>query len=460
MMNRLTYWILLVVIALAPLPLGANRPWSWSLLSLIVGLLLILWALSAFRDPGRVRAAWHHHWLATCLFLLVMVWAGVQAAGWTPVGWHHPLWREAGAALGAELRGAISLEPDAGRETIMRLLAYGGVFWLALHHCRGSRRARALFQAITFSGFVYALYGLIVAMSGNESILWFERWAYSHSLTSTFVNRNSFATYAGLTLISSFAILFAGERQDIAANPFSRRGLMAMMDKFSHGGWVYGLIIAVSGAALVLSHSRAGIAAAALGLVVFFAALAAGRRLVGKTLGLYGGIVAILAVVIILVAGQAAEGVDRSVEREERGVLFGYSVEAISDFPLEGSGFGAWSEIFRLYRDETLVRGYQRAHNTYLEWASELGLPATVLMVATLLGLGVICFRGVRRRRHNQAYPAAGAAAGILVASHSIVDFSLQIPAVSVVFAAMLGAACAQSRPSREPDPYLRRMRR
>jgi hypothetical protein len=73
-----------------------------------------------------------------------------------------------------------------------------------------------------------------------------------------------------------------------------------------------------------------------------------------------------------------------------------------------------------------------------------MGVPATVLIVGTLLGLGLVCFFGVRQRRHDQAYPAAGIAAGVLVASHSIVDFSLQIPAVSVVFAAMLGAACAQ----------------
>ena len=67
-MSRLPYWLLLIVVALAPLPFGANRPWSWSFLSLVVGILLILWVLSALRDPGKVRAAWRHHWLATCLF--------------------------------------------------------------------------------------------------------------------------------------------------------------------------------------------------------------------------------------------------------------------------------------------------------------------------------------------------------------------------------------------------------
>jgi hypothetical protein len=41
-MNRLVYWGLIMVLALAPLPFGANRPWSWSLLSLVVGLLLIV----------------------------------------------------------------------------------------------------------------------------------------------------------------------------------------------------------------------------------------------------------------------------------------------------------------------------------------------------------------------------------------------------------------------------------
>jgi len=83
--NRFTYWVLLILLVLAPLPFGANRPWSWSFLSLVVGILLILWVLSALRDPGKIRAAWHHHWLATCLFLLIMVWAGVQAAVWTPM---------------------------------------------------------------------------------------------------------------------------------------------------------------------------------------------------------------------------------------------------------------------------------------------------------------------------------------------------------------------------------------
>ena len=41
-MTRLTFAGLLTLVALAPLPFASNRPWSWSLLSLLVGMLLVM----------------------------------------------------------------------------------------------------------------------------------------------------------------------------------------------------------------------------------------------------------------------------------------------------------------------------------------------------------------------------------------------------------------------------------
>ena len=48
----------------------------------------------------------------------------------------------------------------------------------------------------------------------------------------------------------------------------------------------------------------------------------------------------------------------------------------------------------------------------------------------------------------NGIYPGLGVATTALVAAHSAVDFSLQIPAVGVTYAFILGIACAQSFPS------------
>ena len=58
--------------------------------------------------------------------------------------------------------------------------------------------------------------------------------------------------------------------------------------------------------------------------------------------------------------------------------------------------------------------------------------------------------KGVVKRRRDWRYGAVGLASMVLVATHSLMDFSLQIPAVSIAFMAIVGVALAQSdRPGR-----------
>ena len=42
----------MATLALAPLPFASNRPWSWSLLGMIVGLLMLAWAVAALGCSG------------------------------------------------------------------------------------------------------------------------------------------------------------------------------------------------------------------------------------------------------------------------------------------------------------------------------------------------------------------------------------------------------------------------
>jgi hypothetical protein len=58
-----------------------------------------------------------------------------------------------------------------------------------------------------------------------------------------------------------------------------------------------------------------------------------------------------------------------------------------------------------------------------------------------------ICWSGLARQR-QWIFPALGLAASTLVAVHAMMDFSLQIPAVAMCSAAIMGIACAQSRDS------------
>jgi hypothetical protein len=76
----------------------------------------------------------------------------------------------------------------------------------------------------------------------------------------------------------------------------------------------------------------------------------------------------------------------------------------------------------------------------------ELGWPMALGLVVCVLLLAMGCVRGVRRSNSHWVYPATGLAATVLVGLHATVDFSLQIPAVAIAYAAILGIACAQAR--------------
>ena len=144
--------------------------------------------------------------------------------------------------------------------------------------------------------------------------------------------------------------------------------------------------------------------------------------------------------------------IDRTdITTEQRVIVFENVQHGITENPILGFGYGTFADSFRLYdRIESPVH-YDRAHNTWLENLFELGVPAALALFAAIGGLAIICYRGVRRRHRDWAYPALGAASSVLVGVHALFDFSLQIPAVAILYACILGIGCAQAMSSRHP---------
>ncbi len=459
------FWPLMAIVALAPLPFGSNRPWSWSLLSLFVGLLVVFWVIAAYRDRTLIQIEWQRSRLIVVPFFILVLWFLLQASGLTPEGWHHPLWKEAAGALGAPLSGAISLNPEASKTALMRLLAYGGVFWLAFQFGRNDERARQILWVVAMAGLAYVVYGLVAHLGGGQQILWYAKWAYEDSLTSTFINRNNFATYAGITLIVTLALLLSEVYRILRYSPIAASHFLGFLDAC---GFRFYFLIAASGmvfTALLLSHSRGGFLSTMVGIGAFV--IVSGMRLrkreqiirflpaaIGGTLAM--GIVA----AILLVSGkQTFSRIDETLSTGgDRMAIYEQTGEAIGDFPMLGTGIGTFKQSFRLYRDENFrfsVETVDRAHNTYLELALEGGLPALLLMVLLVSYLTLLCFLGALHRSQGAIYPATGVAVTVLVATHAMVDFSLQIPAVAVTYLLLFGVACAQSW-SRRTHPVQR----
>lgn len=452
----LLFWATVGLVVLLPLPLGTVYQWSWALMASAMGAILAAWSVRV--ALGRQEAAFGLSgiWWLVLPFVVAVLWIILQTWSWMPDRWHHPLWASTAEALQSDLDGAISLNPFESLSGLVRLLTYAGVFWISLQYCRKAARARQVFLAITYAGLVYAAYGLLVYLSGSETILIFRKPGYFGDLTGTFVNRNSYATYAGLGLLCATGLILVQVTQSSGAT--SRRDrLTRLLDAIVSRGWPLLITWLALLTALVLTHSRGGFASVSAGMLVLLLA-AASSRAAGRMLAIgFGGLCAAGLVAVLVTGGNGL--IDRmlqtSLELEERPLVYARTLEAIDDAGPLGTGFGTFEEAFRFYRTSDINGHFNMAHNTYLENVLELGWVAATALFAVIAGFAVTCVLGIRRRRRDIVYPCVGLAATVMVSLHATIDFSLQIPAVTATYMLLMGAACAQCWSSRRPaDPW------
>ncbi len=453
MIGRFTFPLLLTVLAAAPLPFASVHPWSWALWAAVTGALLGAWTLGVATGETEPFLPKPALILVGC-FVVAELWGLFQAASFSPAAWHHPLWNEAAAALGRPLPGAIALDPGKALDGVLRQCLYGGIFWLSLQYGRSPRGAKLIIRTLAISSAVYAAYGLLAYFSGTKTILWYAKDAYPDDLSSTFINKNNYATYAGLGWLCILALLYRGWSQAIKDSSSRRDAVHSAILYLEQGGWwLLGALFLLLGG-LLYSHSRGGFAATVIGVLGFCAALAINRSAGFKTVRWFG-----LASLAVAVAFFAAGGgvVDQRLATtdlsiEERPHVYELTLEAIGDQPLLGSGLGSFEQLFRFYRTSDIHEMFEYTHDSYLETAVELGLPATGLLLGCLCAIMAVLAWGARRRRKDAVYPSLGLGALILVGIHSLVDFSAQIPAVAMTFSAILGTAMAQSWSSKSPS--------
>jgi O-antigen ligase len=142
---------------------------------------------------------------------------------------------------------------------------------------------------------------------------------------------------------------------------------------------------------------------------------------------------------------------ERGVSDVSRLTVFGLMLRSILDAPFMGFGYGTFFDLFPMYRDRSLsVYGtWPHAHNTYLEVFQGLGLLFGSLLIASVVLPVLRCVRGSIQRQSHVMVPRVAASAACLIGINALVDFSLQIQAVTLTFAALLGAGVAQSETSR-----------
>jgi len=351
-------------------------------------------------------------------------------------------------ALPASL--TLSVSPYDTRLALLRMICYVLVFLLAFSAQRSHKEVLGLPTALLGIGILEASYGCFQFLTGQQYSLRFQRWLPAADATGTYVNHNHFAGLLEMVipfLLAQFLFVKwaagGGRRSpwiELIVSPLSSRLLLRVV------------LLALLSIALVFSRSRMGILAGFVGMLVVAAIvfLQTRRRSV---------LLVFLFVFSIPVAYSVWIGVTPVIERfeqltvqgafeEDRLPVWRDTARLIGDYPLTGTGLGTYRWANQHYQTSRFFGIYQHAHSDYLEFASEIGVPATVILFGSLWALAI---RVARRaltaesvRDKVTSSGCAGAMAAILI--HGITDFNLQIPANAFIFAWIAGTGAALIR--------------
>jgi O-antigen ligase len=433
--NRGLFACYLALIVWTPVPLGSNRPWSWTILELWV-FALATWWLVAFargkthRDPA-LSGAWpallcSGLWLGyVWLQLLPLPLELLRQLSPKAARWH------AAAAWPVPANAApLTLDQYGTLHGALKSAAYVAFFALSLALLDRRGRIAAAAYTLVVSGFAQAMYGGLSALASGPGAV----------AQGTFVNRNHFAGYLEMCLSIGLGVLIAsltGEASHTWKQFFRNTIAWILSPKMP-----LRLALAVMVIALVLSRSRMGNTAFFVSMLVTGGiGLLLSKRATRSMVIL----LTTLVVIDIFIVG-AYFGVERVVERIEQTRIEterNESVQAVEvwkDFPVFGSGLGSFDMVFPRYSGADLLVRYTHAHNDFVQFACETGIVGF-----TLLGLLVLMsFIAALRAQYARHDPllrgiSFGSMMGIIALMiHSAVDFNLQIPANALAFMLVL----------------------
>lgn len=431
--NGFALWSLLILLGLVPLPLASARPLLWALWAACIGLIATIFLLWQIRSAKRLRVSPIDLKLPVALVTLTL---GALLVQLLPIGLFSKV-----VIDGSELViGQISVAPGQTILMLARQLTYALTAFLVLQIAASDNRRHVFLHGIIAIVLVYGAYGLLAFRFG-DTILGLPKWAYPGSITGSFVNRNSFATFLGfgavLTLAHGCAVLrrqSERHRDDGLINGFFTHVIL-------YGAAYVFLILLIIG-----TQSRMGLFSALAGsAVVILATLISIRRL-GLVLLVVPLALALFVALLWLIGGNLLERIEsQGFASNDRLQLYEQVWNLIAMRPFTGFGGGTFEIAFPVVHKLPLSADvtWHLAHNSYLALWAELGLIAGSFLI---LAIGAIALRlFVSLRRGYGSWTSQIAALGVIVqiAIHSVVDFSLEIPANTMIFVAIVAAGLA-----------------
>lgn len=441
--------VLVVLLALAPLPLGSNRPVFWALGALVLGISgAIYCATLAVRGQSlRMSPAWLSTAMALGAAYLFWIVLQVLPLGALTGGFETTL------PSGLVVRhDTLSLTPGASILAALRVAGYGMLFFLGLQVAANRDRSKRVAQALFFMVTAWALYAMLALVQFGDTILFFEKWAYFGSATGPFVNRNSFATFLAMGLVTGLGLV--ADRATRAQRHASTSRAAQLTDASSMHIYLLGLMSLLVLATLFQSNSRMGVFAGLVGasltlMLIVARRLALNRRillLVPLALAVTGAITAWFYGGVLF---ERLGGVEQAAD--VRLAVYLQVLDMIAQRPLTGWGADSFEVMYRAFREPpvSVEFSWARAHSTYLSHWMESGVIAGSIPMILVGWAFVACLWAAIRRDSDIVLPAIGAGVILTGAVHSLVDFSLEMQANTWLFIVLIALALGRDRTKR-----------
>jgi O-antigen ligase len=292
------------------------------------------------------------------------------------------------------------------------------VQWLALaatyvtaRSLAETRESRQQFLSIVlWAGLVLGLVCVILHFSSPQRV--YGLFVSRFSPYGPFVYKNQFAAFLELLLPIAFFRLTS-----------ARRGRLG-----------YAIVFAALFACIVASLSRAGLVIAVLEILVL-AAVSWRRRVVTGTVLLKFG----LPVLVLMAIFTLIVGTDSITARfEEKNLLSGVrrplaesTLQMIEARPAWGFGLGTWRLVYPQFATFDVAAVANEAHDDWLQWASEGGVPFALILLALVVWLTVLAWKHLW---------GVGVPAMFL---HCLFDYPTRLPALAAFLFLVAGALAA-----------------
>ena len=315
---------------------------------------------------------------------------------------------------------------------IAMLMTYVVTFYLVIHTVRTRNHFKHMVCLIIGVATFLAVFGLFKKFGINP----FPFWDYGDLkyipdyLSSTYGNRNHLAGYMEMAIpliLGLFLLDYKG-------------GKLLLM--------IY--LALIMGSALILSLSRGGWTGSLIGLTFMAIVLLTNRYFAGRKLIATLAVGFVVAVLVVLASTPVVERIHSLDQRTKvptlkaRMTVWGGVVQMIEDYPLVGAGPGNFSTVFTQYQPPGLLHRYTEAHNDYLHFIAEIGLPLIAVIIWMIVALYRKGFRKMQNPSRLVRGITVGAMSGIMaILVHSVGDFNLHIPANALLFVVLAALVAA-----------------